>query len=231
NASMYDAATAAAEGAQLAALATGRRRILVSAGLHPHHRGVLATYAPAANFPIDEIPLEGGRSAAAAFERRLGTDAAAILWAQPNFEGIVEDGRALSDAAHAAGAYSVAVADPVANSVIAPPGEDGADVVVGEGQPLGVSMSYGGPLVGFFAIRKRDVRRLPGRLAGATVDLDGNRGYVLPLQTREQHIRRERATSNICTNQGLMALANTIHLALLGEAGLTRLARPHHAAG
>ena len=224
NASMYDAATAAAEGAQLAALATGRRRILVSGGLHPHHRQVLATYASAGNFTIDEVPLEGGRSVPAAFERRLGADAAAILWAQPNFEGIVENGRAISEAAQAAGAYSVAVADPIAVSVIAPPGEDGADVVVGEGQPLGVSMSYGGPLVGFFAIRKRDVRRLPGRLAGATVDLDGKRGYVLTLQTREQHIRRERATSNICTNQGLMALANTIHLALLGAEGMRDVA-------
>ena len=224
NASMYDAATAAAEGAQLAALATGRRRILVSAGLNPHHRGVLATYASAGNFAIDEVPLEGGRSSAAAFERRLGPDVAAILWAQPNFEGIVEDGRALSDAAHAAGAYSVAVADPISISVISPPGQDGADVVVGEGQPLGVSMSYGGPLVGFFAIRKKDVRRLPGRLAGATVDLDGKRGYVLTLQTREQHIRRERATSNICTNQGLMALANTIHMALLGAEGMRDVA-------
>lgn len=224
NASMYDAATAAAEGAQLAALATGRRRILVSAGLHPHHRGVLATYASAGNFTIEEIPLEGGRSSAAAVERRLGPDVAAILWAQPNFEGIVEDGRALSEAAHAAGAYSVCVADAISISVISPPGPDGADVVVGEGQPLGVSMSYGGPLVGFFAIRKKDVRRLPGRLAGATVDLNGKRGYVLTLQTREQHIRRERATSNICTNQGLMALANTIHLALLGAEGMRDVA-------
>ena len=224
NASMYDAATAAAEGAQLAALATGRRKILVSAGLHPHHREVLATYASAGNFSIEEIPLEGGRSSVSALERHLGADVAAILWAQPNFEGLIEDGRAISDAAHAAGAYSVAIADPIAISMIAPPGEDGADVVVGEGQPLGVSMSYGGPLVGFFAIRKRDVRRLPGRLAGATVDLDGKRGYVLTLQTREQHIRRERATSNICTNQGLMALANTIHLALLGAEGMRDVA-------
>ncbi|HEX7076968.1 MAG TPA: aminomethyl-transferring glycine dehydrogenase subunit GcvPA [Candidatus Eisenbacteria bacterium] len=224
NASMYDGATAAAEAAHLAAGATARRRVLVSAGLHPHHRAVLATYASAGNFTIEEIPLEGGRAAAAAFARRGGGDVAAVLWAQPNFEGIVEDGRAVTDAAHAMGAYSVALADPVALSVLSPPGSDGADIVVGEGQSLGVSMSYGGPLVGFFAIRKRDVRRLPGRLAGATVDLDGRRGFVLTLQTREQHIRRERATSNICTNQGLMALANTIHLALLGAAGMRDVA-------
>jgi glycine dehydrogenase subunit 1 len=235
NASMYDGATAAAEAAHLASGATGRRRVLVSAGLHPHARKVLATYASAGNFDIEELPLEGGRTSAAAVARRAGADLAALLWAQPNFEGVVEDGRALTEAAHAAGAYSVASADPVALAVLSPPGEDGADVVVGEGQPLGVSMSYGGPLVGFFAIRKKDVRRLPGRLAGLTVDLDGKRGYVLTLQTREQHIRRERATSNICTNQGLMALANTIHLALLGaegmrDVGLQCLERAHYLA-
>jgi glycine dehydrogenase subunit 1 len=235
NASMYDGATAAAEAAHLAAGATGRRRVLVSAGLHPHARRVLATYASAGNFDVEELPLEGGRTSAAAVARRAGPDLATLIWAQPNFEGVVEDGKALTEAAHAAGAYSVASADPVALAVLSPPGEDGADVVVGEGQPLGVSMSYGGPLVGFFAIRKKDVRRLPGRLAGLTVDLDGKRGYVLTLQTREQHIRRERATSNICTNQGLMALANTIHLALLGaegmrDVGLQCLERAHYLA-
>jgi glycine dehydrogenase subunit 1 len=237
NASMYDGATAAAEAALLAAGATARKRVLVSAGVHPHVRAVLATYASAGGFTMEELPLEGGRTAAAAAARlaAAGPAPAALIWAQPNFEGVVEEGRALTEAAHAAGAYSAAVADPVALTVLAPPGEDGADVVVGEGQPLGVAMSYGGPLVGFFAIRKRDVRRLPGRLAGATVDLDGTRGYVLTLQTREQHIRRERATSNICTNQGLMALANTIHLALLGaqgmrEVGLQCLERAHYLA-
>jgi len=238
NAAMYDGATAAVEAAGLAAGAVGRRRVLVSAGVHPHVRGVLATYASAGNFAVEEIPLEGGRTSAAAVARRAGPDAepvAALVWSQPNFEGIVEDGKGLTDAVHAAGGYSVAVADPVALTVLAPPGADGADIVVGEGQPLGVAMSYGGPLVGFFAIRKRDVRRLPGRLAGATVDLDGKRGFVLTLQTREQHIRRERATSNICTNQGLMALANTVHLALLGaqgmrDVGLQCLERAHYLA-
>ncbi len=236
NASMYDGATASAEAAHLAAGATGRKLVLVSAGVHPHVRGVLATYASAGGLSIEELPLEGGRTPPAAMTRRATGDApAALIWSQPNFEGIVEDGRSLTEAAHAAGAYSIAVADPVALTVLAPPGEDGADVVVGEGQPLGVAMSYGGPMVGFFAIRKRDVRRLPGRLTGATVDADGKRGYVLTLQTREQHIRRERATSNICTNQGLMALANTIHLALLGaegmrDVGIQCLERAHYLA-
>ena len=224
NASMYDAGTAAAEAAQMAAAAKSRRRVIVSAGLHPHHRQVLATYASAGNFKIVETPLTGGRTDLAAAKAAFGADAAAFLWAQPNFEGIVEDGAVLTEAAHAAGAYSVAVADPIALSVLTPPGAQGADIVVGEGQPLGVPMSYGGPLVGFFAIRKSDVRRLPGRLSGVTADLDGRRGFVLTLQTREQHIRRERATSNICTNQGLMALANTIHLALLGAQGMRDVA-------
>jgi glycine dehydrogenase subunit 1 len=224
NASVYDAGTAAAEAAHLAAGAKGRRRVVVSAGLHPHHRQVLATYASAGHFEIVETPLAGGRTDLAAAKAALGADAAALLWAQPNFEGVVEDGAALTEAAHAAGAYSAAVADPVSLSLLTPPGAQGADVVVGEGQPLGVSMSYGGPLVGFFAIRKGDVRRLPGRLSGMTVDLDGRRGFVLTLQTREQHIRRERATSNICTNQGLMAVANTIHLALLGAEGMRDVA-------
>ncbi len=224
NASMYDGATAAAEACHFAAGATGRSRVLVSAGLHPHYREVLATYASAGGFELADLPLGGGRTSAAPIARSGEGSIAAVVWAQPNFEGIVEDGKALTDAAHAAGAYSVAVADPVALAVLTPPGADGADVVVGEGQPLGVSMSYGGPLVGFFAIRKSDVRRLPGRLAGLTVDLDGKRGYVLTLQTREQHIRRERATSNICTNQGLMSLANTVYLALLGAQGLRDVA-------
>ena len=224
NASMYDGATAAAEAAHLAAGATGRKLILVSNGLHPHYREVLKTYASAGGFEVADLPLAGGRASAAAIGRSPAGSVAAVIWSQPNFEGVVEDGKAISDAAHGAGAYSIAVADPVALALLKPPGEDGADIVVGEGQAMGVPMSYGGPLVGFFAIRKADVRRLPGRLAGATVDLDGKRGYVLTLQTREQHIRRERATSNICTNQGLMALANAVQLALLGAQGMRDVA-------
>ncbi|TMQ53189.1 MAG: aminomethyl-transferring glycine dehydrogenase subunit GcvPA [Candidatus Eisenbacteria bacterium] len=224
NASMYDGATACAEASLLATGATGRRVVLVSQGVHPHFREVIRTYASAGSFDVRDLPLDHGATAAAGLKRMLSPEVAAVLWAQPNFEGIVEDGAALTEAAHAAGAYSIASADPVALALLLPPGRDGADIVVGEGQPLGVPMGYGGPLVGFFSIRKSDVRRLPGRLAGATVDLDGRRGFVLTLQTREQHIRRERATSNICTNQALMALANTIHLALLGAQGMRDVA-------
>ena len=223
NASMYDGATAVAEAAHFAAGATGRRRMLVSAGIHPHYRQVLDTYARAGGFTTETVVLAGGRTPAPDLAKSADPPAA-VIWGQPNFEGVVEDGETLTRVAHAAGAYSIAVADPVALSLLKPPGADGADIVVGEGQPLGVPMGYGGPLVGFFAIRKKDVRRMPGRLAGVTVDLDGKRGFVLTLQTREQHIRRERATSNICTNQGLMALANTVYLALLGAAGMKDVA-------
>ncbi len=236
NASMYDGATACAEAAHLATGSTGRRALLVSAALHPHYREVLRTYASAGSFEMREVPALTGATSLAQAKRMLGPEVAALLWPQPSFEGIVEDGAALTEAAHAAGALSIAAADPIALSLLKPPGHDGADIVVGEGQPLGVSMGYGGPLVGFFAIRRSEVRRLPGRLAGVTVDLDGRRGYVLTLQTREQHIRRERATSNICTNQGLMALANTIHLALLGAKGMRDVAvqcleKTHYLAG
>jgi len=224
NASMYDGATAAAEAALFAADVTGKARVLISACLHPHYRQVLATYASAGGFTIEELSAPGGRTSGASLPRISGDDLAAVLWGQPNFEGVIEDGAAITRAAHAVNAYSIAVADPIALSILKPPGQDGADIVVGEGQPLGVSMSYGGPLVGFFAIRRKDVRRLPGRLAGVTVDVEGKRGFVLTLQTREQHIRRERATSNICTNQGLMALMNTVHLALLGAEGMRDVA-------
>jgi glycine dehydrogenase subunit 1 len=224
NASMYDGATASAEAAHLAEGATGRRLVLASRSVHPHYREVLQTYASAGAFDLREIPAEGGATSRTALDRALTPEVAAVVWAQPGFEGVIEDGAAITEAAHRVGAYSIAAADPVALALLKPPGEDGADVVVGEGQPLGVPMGYGGPLVGFFAIRKRDVRRLPGRLAGITVDLDGRRGYVLTLQTREQHIRREKATSNICTNQALMALANAVHLALLGANGMRQVA-------
>ncbi len=220
NASMYDGATACAEAAHLAVGATGRKVVLVSQGVHPHYREVMRTYGAAGSFEVREVPLERGSTPVP----MMGPEVAAFLWAQPNFEGVVEDGARITQAAKAAGAYSIASADPVALALLKPPGEDGADIVVGEGQSLGVPMGYGGPLVGFFSIRKSDVRRLPGRLAGVTVDLEGKRGYVLTLQTREQHIRRERATSNICTNQGLMALANAIHMALLGAQGMRDVA-------
>ncbi|HEY2924751.1 MAG TPA: aminomethyl-transferring glycine dehydrogenase subunit GcvPA, partial [Candidatus Eisenbacteria bacterium] len=235
NASLYDGATACAEAAHLAVGATGRRIVLVSEGVHPHYREVVRTYAAAGSFEARDVPLERGTTSALGLKRMLDSSIAAVLWAQPNFEGIVEDGSALTDAAHAAGAYSIAAADPVALAVLKPPGADGADIVVGEGQPLGVAMGYGGPLVGFFSVRRSDVRRLPGRLAGVTVDLDGRRGFVLTLQTREQHIRRDKATSNICTNVALCALMATIYLATLGKGGLVKVgelsaAKAHYAA-
>jgi glycine dehydrogenase subunit 1 len=175
---------------------------------------------------ITQVRLEGGRVDPEAASDALTDDVAAVVVAYPNFFGLLDDGIArVVESAHRAGALVVACADPIALALLTPPGEWGADLCVGEGQPLGIPASFGGPALGFFAATKKLVRRLPGRLAGETTDRQGRRGYVLTLQTREQHIRRERATSNICTNQGLMALAATVYLAILGKEGLREVAR------
>jgi len=239
NASLYDGATATVEAALLARHHTGRRRVLASAALHPHTREVLRTYLDPAE--VVEIPERDGLTASAQLERLLTPDTACLIYAQPSFFGAIERPEALHRAAHAAGALAVAVADPIALALIAPPGasdaagEPGADIVVGEGQCLGNPPAFGGPALGFFACRAALVRRMPGRLAAETVDRHGRRGFVLTLQTREQHIRREKATSNICTNQGLLALRATVYLGLLGREGLREVAtlclqKTHHAA-
>jgi len=233
SASMYDGATATAEAALLARRHTGRRRVVVAGMLHPHTLAVLRTYLD----PAEVVVVEGedGRAPVAAAREALGADAACLVYQQPNFLGLVEDVAALNETAHAGGALAVAVCDPVALALLEPPGRSGADLVVGEAQSLGSPMSFGGPLLGYFAARRALLRALPGRLVAETVDRQGRRGFVLTLQTREQHIRREKATSNICTNEGLMALRATIHLGLLGRAGLREVAelcvqKSHHAA-
>ena len=233
NASMYDGATATAEAALLARRQTGRRRVVVAGMLHPHTLAVLRTYLD----PAEVVTVEGrdGLAPAAAVQDALGSDAACLVYQQPNFFGLVEDAAALHEVAHAAGALAIAVCDPVALALLEPPGRTGADLVVGEAQSLGSPMSFGGPLLGYFAARRALLRALPGRLVAETVDRDGRRGFVLTLQTREQHIRREKATSNICTNQGLMALRATIHMGLLGREGMREVAelcvqKSHHAA-
>jgi glycine dehydrogenase subunit 1 len=233
NASMYDGATATAEAALLARRHTGRRRVLVAGMLHPHTMGVLRTYLDPAEVEAVEAPE--GVAPLAAVRAALGPETACVIYQQPNFFGLVEDAGALHEAAHAAGALAVAVCDPVALALLEPPGRLGADLVVGEAQSLGSPMSFGGPLLGYFAARRALLRALPGRLVAETVDRQGRRGFVLTLQTREQHIRREKATSNICTNEGLMALRATIHLGLLGRAGMREVAelcvqKSHHAA-
>jgi glycine dehydrogenase subunit 1 len=222
NASLYDGASATAEAALLSLRTTRRSRIAVSDGLHPQYRQVLATYAAGLGAELVAAPLgPDGRTRADA----LPDDVASLVAQSPNFFGCVEDFRALSERAHAARALAIHVTtEPLALALLRAPGELGADVACGELQGFGVPTSFGGPFVGFLAAREAHLRQLPGRLIGETVDAAGRRAFVMTLTTREQHIRREKATSNICTNQGLMALRATIYLALLGRRGLRELA-------
>jgi len=235
NASLYDGATAVVEAALLARHQTGRRRVVVAGTLHPHFLGVLRTYLDPADIAV--VPERGGQTAPEDVRQTLGADAACLVYAHPNFFGLLESPAALHAMARAAGALSIACCDPIALALLEPPGIHGAgaDMVVGEGQSLGNPPSFGGPVLGFFACSQALVRRMPGRLAAETVDRNGRRGFVLTLQTREQHIRREKATSNICTNQGLLALRATIYLGLLGREGMREVAelcvqKTHHAA-
>ena len=228
NASMYDGASAAAEAVLMASRVTRRRRAVVSGGLHPHYRDTVATYVRHADLDVVTLPM-------AVEETDLGAEidgsTACVVVQTPDVFGRLHDFSALAEACHEAGALLVvAVSEVVSLGLLTSPGDMGADIVVCEGQSLGNSLGFGGPYVGLFATRKRHVRQMPGRLAGETVDADGRRGWVLTLSTREQHIRREKATSNICTNSGLCALAFTVHLALLGESGLARLATLNHEA-
>ena len=227
NASLYDGATACAEAVMMANRVTGRHKAVLSGGLHPHYREVCQTYARFVGFELSaQDPLDGDDPA-----RRVDRGTSCVVVQNPDFFGEVRDYSGLARICHDAGALLVVVVTEILSlGAIRPPGEMGADIVAAEGQSLGNALNFGGPHVGLLATRDRFVRQMPGRLVGQTVDADGRRGWVLTLSTREQHIRRERATSNICTNSGLCALAFTIHLALLGEAGLTRLAHLNHAA-
>jgi glycine dehydrogenase subunit 1 len=227
NASLYDGATACVEAVMMANRVTGRRKAVLSGGLHPHYREVCETYGRFVGFELSA--QDPARSEDPA--RLVDRDTSCVVVQNPDFFGEVRDYSGLARTCHDAGALLVvAVTEILSLGAIRPPGDMGADIVAAEGQSLGNALNFGGPHVGLFATRDRFVRQMPGRLVGQTVDADGRRGWVLTLSTREQHIRRERATSNVCTNAGLCALAFTIHLALLGEAGLTRLARLNHAA-
>ncbi len=229
NASLYDGATACAEAVMMANRVTGRKRAVLSGGLHPHYREACATYARFVGFEL--AAREPAPGEAEDLAQLIDGAVSCVVVQNPDFWGELHDWSALAQACHDQGALLiVVVAEIVSLGAIRPPGAMGADIVAAEGQSLGNSLNFGGPYLGLFASRDKFVRQMPGRLVGQTVDADGRRGWVLTLSTREQHIRRERATSNICTNSGLCALALTIHLALLGEAGLTRLARLNHAA-
>jgi glycine dehydrogenase subunit 1 len=225
NASLYEGPSALASAAYLAKLANGRRRYVVSAGVHPHARETLRTYAHGFGAEVVEVPLKGGATDLDAWRAAIDGDTSAVLFQQPNFYGAVEDAAALAQAAGGTADRPVVVAscDPICLGILEPPGAQGVDVAVGEGQPLGNRLDFGGPSFGFFAATQEHLRRMPGRIAGETVDVDGKRGFVLTLQTREQHIRREKATSNICTSQALNALAGVVYLSWLGRRGLVEL--------
>ncbi|HEX7172067.1 MAG TPA: aminomethyl-transferring glycine dehydrogenase subunit GcvPA [Candidatus Limnocylindria bacterium] len=228
-ASHYDGATATAEAALMACRLTRRHRVAVSAGVNPDYRRVLETYCSGPGVEVVIVPIdlaEGGSGATdpAAAAAALGDDVACLVAAQPNFYGQLEPMAELAEAAHGAGGLLVAVVEPTSLAILAPPGAYDADIVAAEGQPLGIPASFGGPYVGLMAARMAAVRQMPGRLVGATRDVEGRKGYVLTLQAREQHIRRERAASNICTNQALMALAATTYLTAVGPQGLREVA-------
>ena len=255
NASVYEGPSAVAAAAYLAKLHNGARRIVASAGLHPHSLQTLQTNAHGFGMEVIEVPLRDGVTDPDAWVAAIDDDTSAAIFAQPNFYGAVEDAEALSAAAKAstsgpspsgnggsgarppvggAGPVVIAQVDPITLGILRSPGECGVDVAVGEGQSLGNRLDFGGPSFGLFAAREEYLRRMPGRIAGETVDVDGRRGFVLTLQTREQHIRREKATSNICTSQALNALAGVVYLSWLGRRGIVELgelllARTHYA--
>ena len=224
NASLYEGPSSVASAAYLALGARkGRKRLVVSRGLHPHARATLETYARGFDAKVVEVGLRDGVTDAAELENYVDSDVAAVFVSNPNFLGSVEDLESLAAAAHAEDALCVASVDATTLGILRSPGECGVDVAVGEGQPLGNRLDFGGPSFGFFAATEEHLRRMPGRIAGETSDADGRRGFVLALQTREQHIRREKATNNICTAQALNALAGTIYLAWLGRRGIVEL--------
>ncbi|MDA3902885.1 MAG: aminomethyl-transferring glycine dehydrogenase subunit GcvPA [Desulfuromusa sp.] len=231
NASMYDGASACAEAVLLTIRAAKKRnKVLLSQALPPQYRETVATYCRYLEVNLIEVPLENGVTDQAELKALLDDQVAAVVVGYPNYFGQMEDLATIADLTHAAGARLVAaVAEPLALALYKSPGALGADVVVGEGQSFGIPLSYGGPGIGFFAVRKQDMRSLPGRLVGQAVDQDGKRGFVLTLATREQHIRREKATSNICSNQGMNVLMVSIYLALHGKQGLRQLAEVNYA--
>ena len=228
NASMYDGSTACGEAVLMAHRLTRRKKALLSGGLHPHYRAVVETLAHWGGSTV--VALDPDPTGVEDIISKIDDETSCVVVQYPSFYGTIRDLTPIAEAAHAKGALLVAVVTEIVSlGLLKPPGEMGADIVAAEGQSIGNGLNFGGPYVGLFATREKFIRQMPGRIAGETVDAEGRRGFVLTLSTREQHIRREKATSNICTNSGLCALAFTIHLTLLGEAGLKKLARINHA--
>ena len=237
NASMYEGATAVAEAVLMAVNSSGKRRVLAASTLNPDYLAVLRTYLDELPVELIELPAVEGRVAPDTVRRRMDDDTAAVVVQSPNIWGLIEDWNGCFGAAHEKDkTAAIAVFNPMACALLKKPGECGADIAAGEGQPLGVPLSFGGPYIGLFAARKAFVRRMPGRLIGRTIDADGRPAYCLTLQTREQHIRGAKATSNICTNQGLLALRATMYMTTLGKEGLRETAqqcyhKAHYLAG
>jgi glycine dehydrogenase subunit 1 len=226
NASMYDGATAMAEAAASAAHVTGRKEILVSKAVNPNYRQVLKTYANGSGLDVVEFGYDKtlGVSGLIDAQKKISVKTACLILSNPNFFGCVEDVAEFSKLARSSGALTIASIDPISLGILKRPGELGIDIAVGEGQSLGLPQSFGGPYLGIFAVKKEHLRLMPGRVVGETVDTKGQRGYVLTLQAREQHIRREKAFSNICSNEALCALAATVYLATMGKSGLREVA-------
>ena len=224
NASMYDGASAVAEAALMAARVTKREEIVVSSTVNPGYRNVLNTYLMGLKFPVTTVGWTNGISDLQRLSQSISDKTAAVIIQYPNFFGCIEDIRFIIDMVHRHGTIAVVVADPIALGLLKSPGELGADIVVGEGQSLGIPLNFGGPYLGFFATKMEHVRKMPGRVVGATTDTEGKVGYCLTFQTREQHIKRERATSNICTNEALVALAATVYMEAMGREGLKDVA-------
>lgn len=224
NASMYDAATAMAEAALMAIEITGRNTVVAPRTVHPNYRAVLRTYLHSAGYELCELGYIDGILNAEELKKQLNDNTACVVVQHPNFFGCLEDMQGLHEVLQRVGTLSVVCVDPISLGLLKPPGEYGADIVVGEGQALGCPMGFGGPLLGFFACKSKFQRKFPGRIVGATTDSKGRRGYTMTLRTREQDIRREKATSNICTNETLLALAATIYLSEVGKQGLRHIA-------
>lgn len=235
NASLYEGASAAAEAATMAIAATGRKHVVISRTCHPDTVETLTTYASQQEMETSTVAAKDGLTDAAALGAALNDGVAAVVLAFPNFFGVLEDLPALIERVQAAGALAIVCFDPIAAGLYRRPGDLGADIVVGEGQALGIPLQYGAPYLGFFAAKEQFLRRMPGRMVGVAHDAEGRRGFTLVLQTREQHIKRERATSNVCTNQGLMAMRAAVYMSAMGRKGLGEVAnlcldKAHYAA-